>query len=160
MVSASLGLLHIADCLLTHICHDFPIPPNMTQDLVDRVISEVEFWWYTMMSYPSPQKYAKVGIGFLIAEMWKVRLLCTLCCWCLAAQSRRTISPSRKQVLISQRISLGHQACYRFLCLAKAWNGNTSKCSSSSDTRVQSGLDEELMGLGLCVLIPLGSFAH
>ncbi|XP_074614562.1 counting factor 60-like [Acropora palmata] len=65
------ALLHIADCLLTHICHGFPIPPNMTQDLVNRVTAEVEFWWYTMMNYPSPQKYAKVGIGFLIAEMWK-----------------------------------------------------------------------------------------
>ena len=82
MVSASEALLHIADCLLTHICHGFPIPPNMTQDLVNRVTAEVEFWWYTMMNYPSPQEYAKVGIGFLMAEMWKVRLICITCCWC------------------------------------------------------------------------------
>ena len=73
MSSASNGLIHIADCLLTHICHDFPIPPAVTQDLIDRITSEVEFMWYSTYSYPSIQANSKVGIGFLIAEMWQVR---------------------------------------------------------------------------------------
>ena len=72
--SASEGLLHIADCLLTHICHGFDIPSTVSQDLMDRIVEEVVFMWYAVMKYPSPQENAKVGIGFLIAEMWKVRL--------------------------------------------------------------------------------------
>lgn len=65
------GLLHIADCLLTHICHGFDIPSTVSQDLMDRIVEEVVFMWYAVMKYPSPQENAKVGIGFLIAEMWK-----------------------------------------------------------------------------------------
>ena len=71
--SAIDGLIHIADCLLTHICHGFPIPSAVTQDLVDRIAAELEFTWYSLYSYPSIQEYSKAGIGFLIAEMWQVR---------------------------------------------------------------------------------------
>ena len=72
--SAIDGLIHIADCLLTHICHGFSIPSAVTQDLVDRIAAELEFTWYSLYSYPSIQEYSKAGIGFLIAEMWQVRI--------------------------------------------------------------------------------------
>ena len=73
MLLASEGLIHIADCLLTHICHNFSIPSAVTQDVLNRIVNEVEFMWYSMYSYPSIQEFSKVGIGFLIAEMWEVR---------------------------------------------------------------------------------------
>lgn len=67
------GLIHIADCLLVHICHGFPIPPSVSSDLVERVASEVEYMWYATFEYPTIQDHAKVGIGFLISEIWMVR---------------------------------------------------------------------------------------
>ena len=73
MLSASDGLVHIADCLLTHLCHDFSIPSAVTPDMLNRIASELEFMWYSMYSYPSIQEFSKVGIGFLIAEMWQVK---------------------------------------------------------------------------------------
>lgn len=67
------GLIHIADCLLVHICHGFPIPLSVSSDLVERVASEVEYMWYATFEYPTIQDHAKVGIGFLISEIWMVR---------------------------------------------------------------------------------------
>lgn len=71
--AAPVGLLHIADCLFVHICHGFPIPPSVSSDLVERVASEVEYMWYATFEYPTIQDHAKVGIGFLISEIWMVR---------------------------------------------------------------------------------------
>ncbi|XP_078357656.1 counting factor 60-like isoform X2 [Oculina patagonica] len=65
------GLIHIADCLLTHTCHSFPIPPGITEDLFTRIGAEIEFMWYASYSYPTIQEYSKVGIGFLIGEIWE-----------------------------------------------------------------------------------------
>ena len=71
--SASEGLIHIADCLLTHTCHNVPIPSAITEDLMARIGAELEFMWYASYSYPTIQEYSKVGIGFLIGEIWEVR---------------------------------------------------------------------------------------
>ena len=71
--SASEGLLHIADCLFTHMCHSFPIPSTISQDLLSRIVQEVLVRWYGKFSYPTIQESAKVGIGFLISEIWEVR---------------------------------------------------------------------------------------
>ena len=71
-LSASEGLVHIADCLFTHICHSFPIPPTISEDLLERIVQEVLVRWYGTFSYPTIQESAKVGIGFLIDEIWKV----------------------------------------------------------------------------------------
>ena len=71
-LSASDGLVHIADCLFTHMCHSFPIPSTISQDLLTRIVQEVLVRWYGTFSYPTIQENAKVGIGFLIGEIWKV----------------------------------------------------------------------------------------
>ena len=70
---ASEGLVHIADCLFTHICHSFPIPATIYEDLLERIVQEVLVRWYGTFSYPTIQESAKVGIGFLIDEIWKVK---------------------------------------------------------------------------------------
>jgi len=36
-------------------------------------VHEVLVRWYGTFSYPTIQESAKVGIGFLIGEIWKVR---------------------------------------------------------------------------------------
>ncbi|CAH3125508.1 unnamed protein product [Porites lobata] len=65
------GLLHVNDCLMTHLCHGFAIPSSVTQDLLDRIATELTYTSYSTFSYPSIQDYSRVGIGFLIAEMWQ-----------------------------------------------------------------------------------------
>lgn len=72
--SAIDGLLHVNDCLMTHLCHGFAIPSAVTQDLLDRIATELAYTSYSTFSYPSIQDYSRVGIGFLIAEMWQVQL--------------------------------------------------------------------------------------
>ena len=71
--TASEGLVHVADCLFTHMCHSFPIPSTISQDLLTRIVQEVLVWWYGAFSYPTIEEAAKVGIGFLIGEIWQVR---------------------------------------------------------------------------------------
>ena len=72
-LSASEGLTHIADCLFTHLCHSFPIPSAISKLRLARIVDEVLIRWYWTFSYPTIQESAKVGIGFLIGEIWKVR---------------------------------------------------------------------------------------
>ena len=40
---------------------------------MERISSELVYTWYAQYSYPSIESFSKVGIGFLIAEMWQVR---------------------------------------------------------------------------------------
>ena len=63
----------IADCLYTHICHGYPIPSTVSPDLVQRVDNELTYMWYSQYSYPSIQMFARVGMGFLIKEIWQVK---------------------------------------------------------------------------------------
>lgn len=56
-----------------HICHGFSLPPGVTSDLYERIDKELTYMSYSIFSYPSIQLYARVGIGFLVKEIWQVR---------------------------------------------------------------------------------------
>lgn len=108
------GLNHIADCLFVHICHGFPIPPTVSSDLVERVASEVEYMWYATFEYPTIQDHAKVGIGFLISEIW------------MAMQEALEESKARKFYLYS-----GHDyTVMPFMTAFNASDGNWSPYAS------------------------------
>jgi len=104
------GLVHIADCLFTHMCHSFPIPSTISQDLVTRIVQEVLVRWYGTFSYPTIQESAKVGIGFLIGEIWQ------------AMQEAMMESKARKFYLYS-----GHD--YTVMPLLQAFNASDYKWS-------------------------------
>lgn len=108
------GLNPIADCLFVHICHGFPIPPTVSSDLVERVASEVEYMWYATFEYPTIQDHAKVGIGFLISEIW------------MAMQEALEESKARKFYLYS-----GHDyTVMPFMTAFNASDGNWSPYAS------------------------------
>eukprot|EP01096_Ripella_sp_DP13-Kostka_P016378 TRINITY_DN795_c0_g1_i1.p1 TRINITY_DN795_c0_g1~~TRINITY_DN795_c0_g1_i1.p1 ORF type:complete len:463 (-),score=200.17 TRINITY_DN795_c0_g1_i1:35-1342(-) len=58
---------HLFDCFNVHLCHNFPIPVPMSiyQDVVDA------YTWDKKMeyNYPTPQKFAQAGMGFLLEEI-------------------------------------------------------------------------------------------
>ncbi|XP_032220506.2 counting factor 60 [Nematostella vectensis] len=65
------GLDDLVDCIHTHQCHGFAIPPGITDDLFKRMVDELLYRWNSMYLYPSREKYATVGIGFLIKDIWQ-----------------------------------------------------------------------------------------
>ena len=67
------GFISVVDCVHTHQCHQFAIPPAITDDLFQRMVKEVLYMWTSQFKYPSIQAFARVGIGFLVNDMWQVR---------------------------------------------------------------------------------------
>ena len=65
-------IIHYADCLRTHKCHNLDLPKGMTAELYDRVWTEVSWQFYNLYRFPSVEDNARVGIGFLLKEIWKV----------------------------------------------------------------------------------------
>merc|ERR1711934_1072751 len=56
------------DCLHTHICHNFPIPPQITQDMFKQVSDLTLFETQFGQDYNN-SRVARYGMGPLVAEM-------------------------------------------------------------------------------------------
>lgn len=67
--------LHFSDCLCTHHCHDLSMPKGMTDDLLESVWAENSWQFYSLFKYPSVEENARVSIGFLLKDIWKVNTL-------------------------------------------------------------------------------------
>ena len=65
-------LFLLADCLNVHFCHRVEVPAAITSELYGRIMDEMTWVVYSFYSYPSPQEFSRVGIGFLIKEMFEV----------------------------------------------------------------------------------------
>ena len=65
---------HFSDCLRTHYCHSLAWPKGMTYNLYNRTWTEVAWQFYNSFKYPSVSENAQVGIGFLLKELWQVRI--------------------------------------------------------------------------------------
>lgn len=57
------------DCLHTHICHQFPIPDAITQDMFDQISNYTLFSNQFSAGYNN-SRVARLGMGPLIAEMY------------------------------------------------------------------------------------------
>lgn len=64
-------LFLLADCLNVHFCHRVEVPAAITSELYGRIMDEMTWVVYSFYSYPSPQEFSRVGIGFLIKEMFE-----------------------------------------------------------------------------------------
>ncbi|XP_031564393.1 counting factor 60-like [Actinia tenebrosa] len=65
------NLQDLVDCVHTHQCHGYEIPPGITDSLFQRMVNEVLYFWNSQYRYPSIQQFAKAGIGFLVNDMWQ-----------------------------------------------------------------------------------------
>lgn len=63
---------HFCDCLNTHYCHGLQWPTGMTSDLFHKLWAELAWQRYSMLKFPSVEENAKVGIGYLLRELWQV----------------------------------------------------------------------------------------
>ena len=80
-IAAYVDIYHLFDCLNVHICHSEDIPSGMTTELFNRITDEMTWVLYSIYSYPSPAENSRVGIGFLIKEIFEVEKC--LCCMCV-----------------------------------------------------------------------------
>ena len=71
----------IIDCVHTHQCHNFEVP--VPKDLFDRMVADIAYRDIMQFNYPSRERFAKAGIGFLVQEIWQVFIVvaCSFTGW-------------------------------------------------------------------------------
>lgn len=60
------------DCLNAHLCHQLPVPANVTEELYAELEAEIVWQSHTSMSFPTTQAYSQAGIGFFIQDVSNV----------------------------------------------------------------------------------------
>jgi len=58
------------DCLTAHLCHDFPIPEGITEDLYYQVVNATVSIWNFSNTFPTREMSSQLGIGFLLGEFY------------------------------------------------------------------------------------------
>lgn len=55
------------DCIMTHKCHDFALPPGVDQDLFDAIVNEVTYEYNYELLWPN---YARLAFGAAMRELY------------------------------------------------------------------------------------------
>mmetsp|Transcript_2944 Transcript_2944/g.7196 ORF Transcript_2944/g.7196 Transcript_2944/m.7196 type:complete len:426 (-) Transcript_2944:25-1302(-) len=61
----------VLDCLNTHICHGFPVPDDVDEELYQQVMDDATWQNNQQWVFPSNVENAKLGIGFLLREIFQ-----------------------------------------------------------------------------------------
>jgi len=62
------SLDYAMDCLNTHICHNFPVPSGVTDDLYNAMMNEEVWIFQYLFTYPNTTYASQIGIGFYLQE--------------------------------------------------------------------------------------------
>jgi len=73
-MGAALGyavdLNYAFDCLNTHLCHDYPIPSGVSEDLYNRMMTELVYDTLILFNYPNTTYSSQLGTGFYLANFY------------------------------------------------------------------------------------------
>lgn len=56
------------DCLMTHRCHNMPMPASLTEDLFDAIVAEDTWQFNFHLSWPG---FAELAVGTFVGELWQ-----------------------------------------------------------------------------------------
>jgi len=62
----------IFDCWISHVCHGFPLPDNITPEILGQITKEGEWQYGNMYNYPTREAYSKVCLGKFFQEYLSV----------------------------------------------------------------------------------------
>jgi 2-phosphoxylose phosphatase len=61
---------NVFDCVHTHVCHNFSLPPALNTELVDALEKEAAWQQYAQYNFPNHTYFGRLAMGPLISEVY------------------------------------------------------------------------------------------